>query len=234
MGFVVLEGGGEFGGQMAAPDRWAMDQAGGPAAPVVIMPTAAAPDNNHERAGANGTKWFARLGARNVRTVPLIDKASAEDPGTAAVLAGARLIFLLGGFPGYLEQTLRGTAGWQGVLEAYEGGAVLAGSSAGAMVLGSDYFDPGVERLKPGLGLLEDLCILPHHNTFGRRWTGDLSRERPELVLLGIDEQTGICWEQGDTQACVLGRGMVTLYRDGAVDTCSAGERLDLSRLVRR
>ena len=62
MGYIVLEGGAEFGGEMAAPDRRALELAGGLDVPVSIIPTAAAPDNNHQRAGENGKRWFQSLG----------------------------------------------------------------------------------------------------------------------------------------------------------------------------
>ncbi len=110
---IALEGGAEFGGQMAMPDRLCIELAGGPDAPIVIIPTAAAPDNNHERAGENGRRWFTSLGAANVDTVPLIDRASAADPAITGALADARLIYLLGGFPGYLCETLSDTPAWE-------------------------------------------------------------------------------------------------------------------------
>jgi cyanophycinase len=74
MGFIVLEGGAEFGGQMAVPDRLAIQLAGGSDAPICILPTAAAPDNYHQRAGQKGAGWFKHLGATNVSCLPLIDK----------------------------------------------------------------------------------------------------------------------------------------------------------------
>ena len=77
-GYILLEGGAEFQGQMAAPDRRAMELAGGMDAPVAIIPTAAAPDQNHRRAGNNGVRWFQSLGARQVRALELIDRASAN------------------------------------------------------------------------------------------------------------------------------------------------------------
>lgn len=57
-GYLLLEGGAEFGGLMSEPDRRAIELAGGPGAPISIIPTAAAPDNNHQRAGNNGVNWF--------------------------------------------------------------------------------------------------------------------------------------------------------------------------------
>jgi len=58
MGVILLAGRAEFGGHMAVADRIAINLAGGPAAPIYIVPTAAAPDNNHIRAGENGVDWF--------------------------------------------------------------------------------------------------------------------------------------------------------------------------------
>ena len=69
MGYLVLQGGGEFGGQMAKSDRRAMALAGGADAELAIIPMAAAPDRNHERAGSNGLSWFTKLGVlRRART----------------------------------------------------------------------------------------------------------------------------------------------------------------------
>src|SRR5690242_74813 len=134
-GYLLLEGGAEFGGQMAEPDLRAIALAGGNGALISIIPTAAAPDNNYRRAGENGVRWFQSLGATNVAWVPLIDRASGNDASIADTLSHARLIYMLGGFPGYLGDTLKGSACWQAVLQAYENGAVIAGSSAGAMVM---------------------------------------------------------------------------------------------------
>src|SRR5215204_15685 len=142
MGYLLLEGGAEFGGRMREPDLKAIELAGGFDAPVRIIPTAAAPDNNHERAGNNGIRWFQSLGAKDVGSLPLTDKASANDESIAKSLREAKLIYILGGFTGYLGETLKGSAAWQAVLEAYATGAVVAGSSAGAMVLCEFYYDP--------------------------------------------------------------------------------------------
>ena len=54
MGYLLLEGGAEFGGRMRDAELRGIQRAGGFAAPIRIIPTAAAPDDNHERAGNNG------------------------------------------------------------------------------------------------------------------------------------------------------------------------------------
>jgi cyanophycinase len=151
-GYVLLEGGAEFGGRMADPDRAALAAAGGPRAPVAVIPAAAAPDHNTQRAGQNAVNWFQRLGALHVESLPLIDRASADDPAIVDRLLEARLIYLLGGFPAHLADSLRGSRSWAAVLQAYGSGAVIAGSSAGAMVLCSDYYDPVGNAVTPALG----------------------------------------------------------------------------------
>jgi cyanophycinase len=226
-GYLLLEGGAEFGGQMAVPDRRAIELTGGADALISIIPTAAAPDNNHQRAGNNGVRWFRSLGASNIELLLLIDKASANDSRIARTLSQSRLIYMLGGFTGYLGQTLRGSASEQAMLQAYAVGAVIAGSSAGAMVMCQYYFDPGQGRVVEGLGLVPNSCVLPHHNTFGKGWAQRLSQLLPGVVLLGIDERTGML-DDGDgprkTSWHVYGQGAVTLYRQGQPTVYRAGQ----------
>ena len=169
-GYILLEGGAEFGGRMAEPDRRAIALAGGPAAPISIIPS----------------------------------------------IGRSRLIYLLGGFTGYLGETLKNSASWQAMLSAYEAGAVIAGSSAGAMVLCQYYYDPGKRQLVEGLNLLPNTCVLPHHNTFGKNWAAQLSQLLPQAILLGIDERTGMLDDDGSkTGWHVYGQGAVTVYRNG-------------------
>ena len=228
-GTLLLEGGAEFGGRMADPDREAMAAAGGPSAPVAIIPAAAAPDHNAERAGKNALRWFRHLGAWQVESLPLVDRISAEDPAIADRLLEARLIYLLGGFPAHLAHSLRGSRSWQAVLKAYGSGAVIAGSSAGAMVLCSDYFDPVGNAVNPGLGLLSRTCVIPHHETVGNRWGPFLQKALPDNLLLGIEEETGVLTRPGQNRWRVYGKGQVTLYRGGQVAVFGHGQtfRLD-------
>jgi cyanophycinase len=228
-GYILLEGGAEFGGRMAEPDRRAIELAGGPQARVSIIPAAAAPDRNHERAGANGVRWFRGLGAQHIAALPLIDRDSAEQPEVAAALRESRLIYLLGGFTHYLGRTLLGSASWRAILEAYAAGAVVAGSSAGAMVLCQHYYDPEAERVVEGLNLVPNACMLPHHDTFGKRWAPRLGELLPSSVLIGIDERTGMLDDGDGGQWRVYGQGAVTPYHSGHTLTYTSGQRFSLA-----
>ena len=70
---------------------------------------------------------------------------------------------------------------------------MLAGSSAGAMVLCDPMVDPRGGAFTLGLGLLANLAVIPAHN----RWSEDaahrtLKMSPAELALVGIDERTAL------------------------------------------
>lgn len=227
-GHILLEGGAEFGGQMAKPDKRAIELAGGSDVQISIIPAAAFPDNNHERAGQSGVRWFKRLGAKQVTLLPLIDQASANQASVASVLRRSRLIYLLGGFPRYLAHTLAGSLSWQAILEAYDTGAVIGGSSAGAMILCQHYYDPDTQRIMEGLNLVPQACLVPHHNTFGKGWASSLVPCIPQDVIIGVDEQTGLIDEGKKGGWTVFGKGMATVYKGGETRTYRSGETFSL------
>ena len=229
MGYILLEGGAEFGGDMALPDRRALELAGGLDARISIIPTAAAPDNNHQRAGQNGVTWFQSLGATDVTVLPLVDKASADDSEVAAALDQSQIIYMLGGFTHYLAQTLIKSAAWQAMRNAHNAGAIIAGSSAGAMVLCDYYYHPAADEVVKGLGLIDGACVMPHFNTFGKSWVKRLAQLLPETVLIGIDEETGMLNDGPDGMWQVYGKGDVTLYRGQENQRFTSGKPFDLS-----
>jgi cyanophycinase len=224
MGYLLLEGGAEFGGSMSEPDLHAIHLAGGLNAPICIIPTAAAPDHNHKRAGGNGVRWFKSLGATNVASVDVIDSKSANDEKLAASIRNAKLIYLLGGFPRHLGETLTDSICWRAALDAYAEGAVIAGSSAGAMVLCEYYFDPNEKQLLRGLNLIPNACVLPHHNKYGKAWEMQVRNVLPNATLLGIDERTGMI-NDADGKWAVHGIGGVTVYDGDQAQVYKRGEQ---------
>jgi cyanophycinase len=152
----------------------------------------------------------------------VIDSVSANDPSLAASIRASRLIYLLGGFPRHLGETLANSACWRATLDAYEEGAVIAGSSAGAMVLCKHYYDPYEEKLFRGLDLISNSCVLPHHNNFGKSWAKQLIPLLPDVTLIGIDEYTGMITDV-NAMWRVLGAGKITLYRNGQIRSHAHG-----------
>jgi len=195
-GPVALVGSGEYLPVLESVERVLI--AGRPPR-FVQLATAAAPEGPAvlDRWHALGADAAARLGVEQV-VVPVVDRQSAEDPANAALVAGAGLVYLSGGNPTYLTETLRDTPVWAAVLEAWRSGAALAGCSAGAMSLGAGF--PDVRRpWRPaltGLGVVPGIEILPHFDAFAGRMPDLILRRvagAPDGVrVVGVDEDTAI------------------------------------------
>ena len=181
---------------------------------VVILPTAAAYEHP-EKAVECARAWFASLGA-TARGLMVLGRPDAEDEANAAVVGGASFVYLGGGSPLHLRSVLKGSRLWDALVGAWQGGAVVAGSSAGAMVLTDPMVDPRGGALTVGLGLVEQIAVIPH---FGHENAEKVHRSialaAPGLPVVGIPERTALirdpdgAWRQagqGDVQVFVSGR----------------------------
>ena len=212
-GYLCLQGGLELSGAMRELDRRCIELAGGWRVPIAIIPTALVDFNlSIRKVSLKARLWFLRLGAPNLKIVPIVDRDSAESPKNAAALRTAKLIFLLGGSPHYLGQTLRGSACASAMYEAWQNGAVISGSSAGAMILCEQYHNPKDRQLYPGLNYIPNSIVLPHHNAFGRGWVEHLHTLAPTATLLGLDEHTGMI-NDGGNRWQVFGAAGVHLFQ---------------------
>ncbi len=183
--------------------------------PAFVIATAAA-RQGADRAVENAVRWFAGLGL-DLEELPVRTRGKANAPDVAAMARRGRFFYLLGGDPGIVPATLRGTAAWSAVTEAWREGAPLAGSSAGAMALGEWTLIrsrmPGDSQRQPrdGLALLPRVAILPHFDDFGERWieSATASLSGRDAVLLGVDARSAAVWADGTWHA--MGRGTVTV-----------------------
>jgi len=178
-----------------------------------------------------GKAQAARLG---VEAVPLVvtNRDEAEDPANVDWIEGAGLIYLSGGSPALLAATLRDTALWRAIVAAWEGGAALAGCSAGAMAMGErvpDLRHPA-NGGEPGLALLPHLRVLPHYDRMARWIPGALTRPLfrtgAGVSVVGIDEDTALVG--GPDTFTVQGRQSVWLLSDGHRRGYPAGSTIDL------
>jgi len=158
---------------------------------------------------ALGTDQAARLGVEAV-PVKALDRESAEDAANAKQIKGAGLIYLSGGNPAYLADTLRGTPVWAAVLEEWQKGAALAGCSAGAMALTGRV--PNIRRPetepREGLGAVPKLWVLPHFDRL-QEWApraGEVvtAQVPAGMTLIGIDEETAIVADGNDLSRWVV------------------------------
>jgi cyanophycinase-like exopeptidase len=232
-GPVALVGSGEFLDVMRPVDASLL--AGRPQR-AVIIPTAAALD------GAERVDYWIELGiahfrALGVEPVPLrvLDRPTADRSEIAAEVAGAGLIYLSGGNPGYLADTLRATALWTAVLDAFAAGSALAGCSAGACALGAvadDFRHPG-RYSGIGLGVVPGIAVIPHFDRFAQfapKLADDLvERLDDSISVVGIDEETALVG--GPDHWVVAGRQSAwSLDRDGTRVRHGPGATVELGR----
>lgn len=229
-GPIALVGSGEFLPVMEEVDAALL--AGRPAR-AVFLPTAAAPEGPGTIAYwlGLGTDHFHRLGVEPV-PLPVLDRDDADDLAFASRVAGAGLVYLSGGNPGYLADTLRDTAVFEAIRAAWRSGAALAGCSAGACALTALADDTRTGKTRPGLAVVPGLVVLPHFDQIERWRPGIVARRAGGMVdgqtLIGIDEETAIV--SGDAGWCVEGRRQVWIVDpDGARTPYAAGTTVPLS-----
>jgi cyanophycinase len=212
-GVLALVGGGEWRDGCTF-DAELLEASGG--AEVVVLPTAAAYEAP-DKAVAWATRWFEGLGA-SVRGLEVLERHDALDEEHAEVVRRARFIYLSGGSPLHLRSVLKESPVWDALGAAWHDGAVVAGSSAGAMVLCDPMVDPRGGALTVGLGMVENLAVVPHAPSASfeadHRRTLDLATEG--LVLLGIEEQTAALRDPDGTWR-TAGAGATTVWTGGAV-----------------
>lgn len=216
-GLIALVGAGEYLETMEAVDQHLLSAASPTLARVVCVPAAAGEegDASIDRWATMGVTHFRRLGAL-AECARIVDRASADDHRWAAMLEAADLIYFSGGDPLYLYRTMTGTRAWEAAQQAFARGAVYAGCSAGAMMLGHSVPDVRSADLAlyPAFNTIPNALILPHFDlieSFRPGLTRLLqSQLRDGQYGLGIDEHTALVGGMGGPWT-VLGAGSVSL-----------------------
>jgi cyanophycinase len=209
-GTLALVGGGEW--QPGCEfDRDLLATSG--ADEVLVLPTGAAYEHP-DRVVDAATTWFGELGVA-VKGCMVLGRPDALDEASATAVGAARFVYLAGGSPMHLRSVLKDTPTWDALVEVWRNGGVVAGSGAGAMVLCDPMVDPRGGALTLGLGLVEQVAVMPQFDS----WTDDRSRRSLQIApaglpLVGLDERTALI-RHPDGRWETAGAGQVTVYVDG-------------------
>lgn len=227
---------------------------------IVVFPMAS---SEPAETGAELAAEFRALGARQVESHVLTrEQALAED--SVRLLQDAGGVFFSGGDQSRQMEVLRDTAVHRALLELYRTGCVMAGTSAGAAVM-SEVMITGEERRKPeeghefetleaenvvtaeGLGFIRT-AIIDQHFVTRRRHNRLISlvAERPQLLGIGVDEETAIIVGPEEKFEVVGNRNVVVYdashasltvtpakavsFRGMLMHVLVAGDRFDLKR----
>ncbi len=174
-------------------------EAGGEQARIVVCATASAlgPEivELYERT-------FTRLGVAEVTSARPSDRREADKVAHVDAVEAATGVFFTGGNQMKLAAAIRGTRFGDAVVDAYDRGMIVGGTSAGASVVSEHmvgYGSPGAQpkfrmvAAAQGLGLLPGVIVDQHFSQrerYGR--LVNLVASSPDLLGIGLDEDTAM------------------------------------------
>ncbi len=202
--------------------------AGGGDGRIAVLPTAS-------EVGDTGRRYvslFEDLGIGSAVSLPIEQRAEAEDEGLIAELEEATGIFITGGNQLRLSTILGGTGVAKTVRQRSADGVPVAGTSAGAAIMSEHMIAGGTSgatptpskvTLAPGLGLTNALVIDQHFRQRDRlgRLLAALAYN-PFMSGIGLDEDTA-AFIGPDGVFEVVGSGAVTVVDPSELEHSSMG-----------
>ncbi len=181
---------------------------------------------------------------------------SPDNPEVVAPLLDSDVIFLGPGSPSYAVRQLQDSLAWHLLRGRQRLGAAVVLASAATIAAGAyalpvyEIYKVGEDpHWKAGLDLFADfglkLAVVPHWNNNDGGAELDTSRcfmglarfepllamLPPDVVVLGVDEQTALAMDWAAGTGHVLGQGSVTVLRAGAAQVFSRGQSFPLAEL---
>jgi cyanophycinase len=216
-----------------------IELAGGPSAPIVVIPTAGGGEYDQFYPGLRA---FREAGASDLTVLHTTDRDEADTERFVAPLRRARGVWFPGGRQWRLVDAYLGTRVQTELAAVLDRGGVVGGSSAGATILGSYLVrgDTGTNTVmmgdhEVGFGFLRDSAIDQHLLQRNRQFDLiEVIEAHPTLLGIGLDEDTAIV-VRGD-QFEVIGKSYVAIYdHERVLDSggrfyfLRAGDRYDLA-----
>ena len=237
-GSLALVGSGEYLPAMAAFEKSLIDDGikNGKQPIYIQIPTAAG------RESESRLNYWKELGksqaeSLNVESIflPIFTREDAFNMEYVNKIKSSALIYMSGGDPHYLAETLIGTPLWDAIYENWQSGGSLAGCSAGAMVLSAQIPNFRFSKKEPttGLNLIPNIRVIPHFNKFFK-WIPEsaakiLLHVPDNTILIGVDELTAIVKRSGDEHWVVYGEAKVHVLKGMPDQQLIDGEQITFS-----
>ena len=238
-GSLALVGSGEYLPVMAEFENSLIQDGvkNGKEAIYIQIPTAAGQESG------NRLDYWRELGeaqadALGVKSIflPIFTREDAFNLEYVKQIKDSALIYLSGGDPHYLAQTLIGTPIWDAIYESWQSGTSLAGCSAGAMVLSAEVpnFRFSKKEPTPGLNLTPNIRVIPHFDKFFK-WIPESAAKMllhvpDDTILIGIDELTAIVKRTGDEHWVVYGQAKVHFLKGMPDQQLTHDQKIILSK----
>jgi cyanophycinase-like exopeptidase len=242
---------------MIKPHRALLDRVGD--GPAVLLDTPYGFQENVDDISARTRSYFADSVGRRVDVVQwrLAPEPGLDRERALTALRGADWVFAGPGSPTYALRQWRGTGLPEALTDVLGGGGTVVFASAAALTLGShavpvyEVYKAGAEpHWEPGLDVVRAVTGLPavviphydnaeggHHDTrfcyLGERRLAAMEAELPDdAFILGVDEHTGVVLDLAHRTAAVVGRGGLTIRRQGRSATFPSGAVVGFDELL--
>ena len=230
------------GGNMQDPAivKRFIDIAGGPDAPIVIIPTAGEADDDYDNYWSGLRQWREN-GARTLTVIHTRDRKVADSEEFVKPIRAARGVFFGGGRQWRLADSYLNTLTHRELAALLNRGGVIGGSSAGASILPSFMVRGDTKSNEKmigdhtvGRGFLKNAAVDQHLLRRNRQFDMlEVIDKHPDLLGIGIDEDTAIVVE-GD-RFDVIGKSYAVIYSNKPVAGASGrfyfmgpGDRFDM------
>ena len=145
---------------------------------------------------------FHSLGVKKIVHFSVEEHLEARTKDNVAIFDDAHTVFFSGGDQLKVTSKIGGTPVLEKIMDIYRNGGLIAGTSAGAAIMGKIMLVGGGESeshkvgnwlMAPGLGFIEDMIVDQHFAQRGRigRLIGAVA-QNPGILGVGIDEDTAI------------------------------------------
>ena len=236
-GSLALVGSGEFLPEMSDLESLLIQDGvrNGKVPRFIQIPTAAGQES------ADRIKYWKELGRAQgerlgieVEFLEILNRQDAQDKELATLIADSALIYLSGGDPHHLADSLAGTPVFDAIYQGWASGSSLAGCSAGAMALSTHIpnFRLSKKSPTPGFNLLTNIRVIPHFDRFFR-WIPESAAKvimsaPDETILIGIDALTALVNRSGEDDWQVIGSGLVHILNGAPSAQLAESARITL------
>jgi cyanophycinase len=236
-GSIALVGSGEFLPIMADFEKSLInDGVKNNKQPTYVQIPTAAGQESPER-----LKYWEQLGNKQAELLqvtphflPIFTREDAHNPEFVKQIENSALMYMSGGDPHYLANSLIDTPVWNAIYTNWQTGASLAGCSAGAMAMCTEIPNFRFTKREPtrGLNILPNLRVIPHFDKFFK-WIPDSAAKvlmnAPEnSMLLGIDELTALVRRSNETHWIVQGEAKVHMLQGAPKQELLHGDQVEL------